>query len=168
MKSRQCVALSGVDAILKRLGRAGPVTEEAGMTIWARAASGATAALMLATWVFAQAAPSASGGWVATPAAGATSTDAYVTIENPTMYEVFVIKVTSDAAGAAEIAEGPGDAAKTIRELPVPAYGSAELKPGALRIRLKDLNRPLKDGDSVGLILMTDGGVAIKVGAIVK
>jgi periplasmic copper chaperone A len=138
------------------------------MKIWAPVASGAMAALMLATWVSAQAAPSASGGWVATPAAGATSTDAYVTIENPTMYEVFVIKVTSDAAGAAEIADGPGDAPKTIRELPVPAYGSAELKPGALRILLKDLNRPLKEGDSVGLVLTTDGGVVIKVTAGVK
>jgi hypothetical protein len=138
------------------------------MRLWARVASGAVAALMLATWVSAQAAPSASGGWVAMPAAEATTTDAYVTIENPTMYEVFVIKVTSDAAGAAEIVEGPGDAAKTMRELPVPAYGSAELKPGALRIRLKDLNRPLKEGDTVGLILMTDGGVTIKVAASVK
>jgi copper(I)-binding protein len=141
--------------------------EEAGMGFWARVVSVA-APLVLSTWVSAQAAPSASGGWVAVPAAGATSTDAYVTIENPTMYEVFVVKVTTDAAGTAEIIDGPADAAKTMRELPVPAYGSTELKPGAIRIRLKDLKGPLKEGDSVGLVLTTDGGVAIKVTAAVK
>ena len=138
------------------------------MKVWTRVAGGVAVALMLTTWASAQAAPSASAGWVVAPAAGATSADAYVTIENPTMYEVFVVKVASDAAGAAEILDGPGDAATTIRELPVPAYGSAELKPGALRIRLKDLKQPLKEGDSVSLVLMTEGGVTMKVTAAVK
>ena len=138
------------------------------MSIGLRGSSVLLAIVVLGADLGAQAAPSASGAWVAAPAAGATSADAYVTIENPTMYEVFVVKVTSDAAGAAEIVDGPGDAAKTIRELPVPAYGSAELKPGALRIRLKDLKQPLKEGDSIGLVLMTEGGVTMKVAAAVK
>ena len=84
------------------------------------------------------------------------------------MYEVFIVAVTADAAGSAEILDGPADSAKTIKELSVPAYGSAELKPGAVRIRLKDLKRPLKEGDSVALTLTTDGGAIIKLTAPVK
>jgi periplasmic copper chaperone A len=116
----------------------------------------------------AQAAPTASGAWVAVPAAGASATDAYVVIENPTMYELFVLKVSADAAGSAEIVEGGADSGKAIKELAVPAYGSTELKPGAVRIRLKELKTALKAGDSVALTLTTDGGVVIKTAAIVK
>lgn len=118
--------------------------------------------------VSAQAAPSASDAWVAEPVAGATTADAYAVVENPSMYEVFVVSVTADAAGAAEIVEGPADVAKAVRELAVPAYGRAELKPGAVRIRLKDLKKPLKAGDSVALTLTTDGGAIIKVTAPVR
>jgi copper(I)-binding protein len=116
----------------------------------------------------AQNAPAASEAWVAEPAPGATTADAYAVIENPTMYEVFVVSVTADAAAAAEIVEGPADAARTVRELAVPSYGRAELKPGAIRIRLKELKKPLKVGDSVALTLTTDSGAEIKVSAEVR
>jgi len=112
--------------------------------------------------------PSVSDAWVAEPAAGATTADAYAVVENPSMYEVFVVSVTADAAGAAEIVEGPADGAKTVKELSVPAYGRAELKPGAVRIRLKDLKKPLKAGDTVALALTTDGGTTMKVSAEVR
>jgi copper(I)-binding protein len=116
----------------------------------------------------AQAGPAASDAWVAEPQPGATSADAFAVVENPTMYEVYIVSVTTDAAGAAEIVDGPADAARAVRELAVPAYGRAELKPGAVRIRLKDLKKPLKAGDSVALTLTTDGGAVIKVTAPVK
>ncbi len=127
-----------------------------------------TAVVAATVLTAAQAAPSASEAWVAEPPAGATATDAYVVVDNPTMYEVWVVSVATDAAGGAEIVEGPADAARSVKELSVPAYGRAELKPGAVRIRLKGLKRPLKAGDAVALTLTTDGGVAIKVSATVK
>lgn len=126
------------------------------------------AAMLSAPRLAAQAAPSASEAWVAEPAAGATSADAYAVIENPTMYEFFVVSVTADAAASAEIVEGSADAAKAIKELSVPSYGRAELKPGAIRIRLKELKKPLKAGDTVALTLTTDGGVTMKVSAEVR
>jgi len=116
----------------------------------------------------AQAGPTASDAWVAEPPAGATAADAFAVVENPTMYEVYIVSVTTDAAGAAEIVDGPADSARAVRELSVPAYGRAELKPGAVRIRLKDLKKPLKAGDSVALTLTTDGGATIKITAPVK
>ena len=115
-----------------------------------------------------QSGPSLSDAWVAEPAAGATTADAYAVIENPTMYEVFVVSVTADAAGAAEIVEGPADGGKAVKELSVPAYGRAELKPGAIRIRLKDLKKPLKAGETVALTLTTDGGATMKASAEVR
>ena len=126
------------------------------------------AGLLLLVGVSAQAPVTASSGWVMEPAAGATSTSAYAVIENPTMYEVYVVKVTTDAAASAEVADGPAAAPKAIRELSVPAYGRTELKPGGVHILLKDLKKPLKEGDAVDLTLTTDGGVLIKLTAAVK
>jgi copper(I)-binding protein len=116
----------------------------------------------------AQAQVGATGAWVLEPAAGATSTSAYAVIENPSMYQIYVVSVTTDAAGGADVATGPPDAVKPVPELSVPAYGQTELKPGGVHIRLKDLKKPLKEGDSVELTLTTDGGVVIKVTAPVK
>ena len=124
--------------------------------------------LAAASNLAAQAVPSASEAWVAEPAAGATAADVYAVIENPTMYEVFVVSVTADAAASAEIVEGVADAAKALKELSVPAYGRAELEPGAIHIRLKELKKPLKVGDTVALTLTTDGGVTMKVSAEVR
>lgn len=123
--------------------------------------------VVLGVSLAAQAGPTAADAWVAEPAAGATAADAYAVVENPSMYEIFVVSVTTDAAGAAEIVTG-ADAGTPVRELAVPAYGRAELTPGAVRIRLKDLKKPLKAGDSVELLLTTDGGTVIKVTATVK
>jgi hypothetical protein len=116
----------------------------------------------------AQAQVAATGAWVVEPAEGATSTSAYAVIENPSMYEIYVVSVTTDAAGTADVATGPPDAVKPVPELSVPAYGQTELKPGGVHIRLKDLKRPQKEGDSVELTLTTDGGVTIKVTAPVR
>lgn len=126
------------------------------------------AALLVAVDLSAQAPVTASSGWVMEPAAGATSTSAYAVIENPTMYEIYVTAVTTDAAASAEVADGPAAAPKAVRELAVPAYGRTELKPDGVRILLKDLKKPLKAGDAVDLTLTTDGGVVIKLTAAVK
>jgi len=133
-----------------------------------RAMSVAIVMTLAVAVVGAQGEPKASGGWVAEPDAGASAASAYVVIENPTMYDVYVISVTTDAAGSAEIAEGAGEAAKTIKDLTVPAYGSTELTPGGVHIRLKDLKKPITSGSSIDLTLTLDTGATIKVTAPVK
>ena len=115
-----------------------------------------------------QAGVSASAAWVQGPAEAGATASAFVVIENPTMYEVYVVSVAAAAtAGAAEIVRG-ADGAAAVPELAVPAYGQVELKPGDLHIRLKDLKQPLKAGDEVELTLTTDGGVTVTVSATVK
>ena len=41
-----------------------------------------------------------TSGWVNLPAAGATEAQAFLNIDNPTQYDVFLQKASSDAAGA--------------------------------------------------------------------
>lgn len=111
----------------------------------------------------------ASAGWMAEPAAGATSAAVYLEIDNPTMYDVYVVSATSDAAATVELREAvTATESKATKELTVPAYGSVALKPDGLHLLLKDLTRALKKGDSVSLTLKTDGGVTLKVAAIVR
>jgi len=117
-----------------------------------------------------QASVTASGGWIAEPPPDATATSGYVAIENPTMYDVYVVSVTSDAAGRLEFREAvPGDnQSKTVKVLTVPAYGTVDLAPNGVHLLLLDLKRPLKAGDTVSLTLTTDAGVTMKVAAVVR
>lgn len=106
----------------------------------------------------------ASDAWVAAPAPGASSASAYAVIENPTMYEVYMVKIEADAAQSAAIVESSAP----VAELAVPSFGSTTLEPGKLHIELKDLKKVLKEGDRVMLTLTTDQGTAIKVEAPVR
>ncbi len=105
-----------------------------------------------------------TSAWVAEPAPGATTTTAYAVLENPTMYDVYVVKVLADAAAGARIVES----GTPVPELAIPSFGSTTLEPGKAYIELTDLNRPLRDGDRVVLTLTTDQGAAVKVEAPVR
>lgn len=118
----------------------------------------------------AQPAPSVVSAWVAAPAAGATSAVAYVAVNNPTMYDIYITAASTDAAGSVELrmpGAGGGEPA-VVKEFTVPAYGSTAAEAAAPHLRLADLKRPLKAGDTVALTLQTDGGVTLKVAATVK
>jgi copper(I)-binding protein len=109
----------------------------------------------------AQTAPTASDATVV--ASGATA-NVYLVVNNPTMYDVYVMSATSDAAGKVELYA----ADKAVENLTVAAYGSLELKAGGMFLRLSDLKRELKAGESVTVTLTTDGGAAIAATATVK
>jgi copper(I)-binding protein len=121
-------------------------------------------ALAFSVALAAQPAVSASDGWIALPAAGATSAAAYATIQNPTMYDIYVVSAAADVAGKIEFRDGD----KPAKDLTVPSFGSLELKSGEASMLLMDLKRPLKAGETVELTLRTDGGITLKVSAAVK
>jgi periplasmic copper chaperone A len=106
--------------------------------------------------------PTASDAWASPPANGAVAV--YATINNPTMYDLYLVSGTSDAAGKVELIS----ADKPVANITVPAYGSAELKPGAAYLRLSELNRDIKAGEQLTVTVETDGGVTIPIAAIVK
>ncbi|MEO8678776.1 MAG: copper chaperone PCu(A)C [Vicinamibacterales bacterium] len=111
-----------------------------------------------------QPAVSATDGWIAAPAAGATTAAAYVTIQNPTMYDIYVVSASAEVAGKIEFRDGD----KPAKDLTVPSFGSLELKSGESSMVLMELKRPLQAGETIELTLRTDGGLSLKVAALVK
>ena len=87
----------------------------------------------------------------------------YAMLTNPTMYDAYVQSGASDA-GKVELREG-GKATSTIT---IPAYGSVELKADGPFVLVSELKSQPKAGDTINLKLMTDGGVAIAIAAVVK
>ena len=118
-------------------------------------------ATLLLLPVHAQPSLTASDAWFAAAADGAA---AYLTIENPTMYDIYVTSASSDAAARVELLEK----GKVVKNLTVPAYSSLELKPDGPYLRLLDLKKPLEVGATVNLSIETDGGITVKVSGPVK
>ena len=117
--------------------------------------------LLLNLPVLAQPTPTASNATVVTADATAS---VYLTVNNPTMYDIYVVSATSDVAGKVEIYTGD----KAVNDLTVSSYGSVELKAGGSFLRLSELKRGLKAGESVKVTMMTDGGISILAVATVK
>ena len=118
-------------------------------------------ALLLFSLTFLQKDPTASDAWAQVH--GATVA-VYATVNNPSMYDVYIVSAKSNAAAKIELLNGE----KPVTSVTVPAYGSAELKPGAMFVRLSELKGELKAGEEVKLTLETDGGVSIEIAAILK
>jgi|SRR6185436_13557976 len=120
--------------------------------------------LAAATFVAQEKRPTASNGWLKTPAAGETQTTAFVTIENPGMYEVNVTSAKSDAADTIALRDG----GRAVTFINVPAFGTTEMTQSGAHLLLLGLKRPLKDGDTVTLTLGTDVDVTLTVTAAVR
>ena len=123
-----------------------------------------TAALvaLLNLIVYAQKDPTASDAWASPPTNGSVAV--YATINNPTMYDVYLVSGKSESAAKVEFV----NADKPVPNITVPAYGSVELKPGAAYLRLLELKRDVKAGDQLAVTIETDGGITIAVAAVVK
>ena len=115
--------------------------------------------------------PAASAGWVKTPAPGETTAMAFATINNPTMYDVYFTSGTTDAAGSVQLrdkSKGADQKAQTITFIIVPAYGSLAMDQNGVYLLLQNLKRPLKDGETVTLMLSTSDGAKLQVPAAVR
>jgi len=119
--------------------------------------------LLLLSLIFAQPAITVSDAWLAESAAGGTAAVS-LTINNPTMYDIYVVKATSDAAGTIELRDG----GKSVKEITVPSFGFAELTASGPHLVLMELKQALKVGENVTLTLMTDGGITVVTTAVVK
>ena len=118
--------------------------------------------MLLNLIVYAQKDPTVSDAWAATLPDGSVAI--YATINNPTMYDVYLVSGKSESAGKVELISGD----KPVLTITVPAYGSTELTRGTAFVRLSELKREIKAGRPLELTLETDGGVAIAIAAIVK
>jgi periplasmic copper chaperone A len=116
-------------------------------------------------------APSASDAWVKLPAAGDTTASAFVSVDNPTMYDIYLASATADVAGKVEFRQADASGAlkpDVVKNVTVPAYGSLELDAKGTRLVLSELKRPLKEGETVNLTLSILYGPTLQVPATVK
>jgi copper(I)-binding protein len=107
-----------------------------------------------------------TSGWVKLPPAGATQAEAYLVIDNPTQYDVFLQKAASDAAGVVEFRA----AGKTepLTFVTVPAYESLEMSAKGTYLLLRDLKKPLAAGATVPISVFNDRGTPLTFEAVVK
>ena len=97
---------------------------------------------------------------------------AFMTLHNHGMDEKILVKVHSDAAGAAELhnhimADGMMKM-RRIDTIVVPGHGQVELKPGGLHIMLIGLSRNLQVGEQVTIDLEFADGEHLTVNAPVQ
>ena len=97
---------------------------------------------------------------------------AYLVIQNSGAAEDRLLSVESDIAKTIELHEtqesGGMLAMSPVPNIPVPANGRTELKPGGLHVMLIGLNRELKAGDKVQLTLNFEKAGKVPVTAEVK
>ena len=136
---------------------------------------GLTAIVTLLAGVTAQAGqqqePSASSGWVKLPASGEATASAFVSIDNPTMYDIFLASASADVAGKVEFRQADATGAlkpDAMKNVTVAAYGSLEMDPKGVQLVLSELKRPLKEGETVTLSVSILYGATLKVPATVR
>jgi hypothetical protein len=105
--------------------------------------------------------------WVKVPEAGAKSTTAYVTVNNPGMYAIYLVSGTSDVAGKIEFQDA-SKANATQEDVSVIAYDSTYMNPKGVHMLLSDLKKDLKEGDTVHITLKTELGIPVEIDAKVK
>jgi len=108
-----------------------------------------------------------AGGWVKVPEAGAKSTVAFVTVNNPGMYAIYLVSGTSDVAGKIEFRDASKNNA-VQEDITVLAYDSTYMDPKGIHVYLSDLKKELKEGDTVYMTLKTELGLPVEVEAKVK
>ena len=116
-----------------------------------------------------QKAVSASDAWIKLPAAGDTMTTAFAVIDNPTMYDVYLVSASSAIAGDVMFGDASTAGNDTpVKEITATAYGKTELTPKGVHLILKGLKRPLTAGETVSITVVTDSGAAIGLSATVR
>jgi copper(I)-binding protein len=96
----------------------------------------------------------------------------YVTLTNPGAVADALVSASSDAAKAVELHEVKHEGGvmkmRPVSNIPVPAHGKTELKPGGYHIMLVGLTRDLKPGEQVSVTLKFERGGEVRVDAPIK
>jgi copper(I)-binding protein len=135
----------------------------------------ATIALVGATAVATAQSPAAatlevSGAWARTSPMMELAGAAFMTIQNTGTTDDALVGATSPASNVVELHETTDDGTgqmtmMPVESIPVPAGGTAELKPGSFHIMLIDLVAPLEAGAIVPLTLTFQSGATLEVEA---
>ena len=103
---------------------------------------------------------------------GARSGGAYFTIENRGGQADRLLRVTTTAAGSAEIhsmtMDGNVMKMRAVASVDIPPHAATALKPGGYHVMLLDLKQPLAAGQTVPLTLTFEKAGAVEVPARVE
>lgn len=112
-----------------------------------------------------------SDAWVRNPPISDQPNAAYLVIQNNGAADQ-LLSVTSDIAQTIELHESMESGGmmqmSPVPNIPIPANGTVELKPGGFHLMLIGLTRPVKTGDKVQLTLNFEKAGKIPVTAEVK
>jgi copper(I)-binding protein len=109
----------------------------------------------------------ASDGWIKLPAAGETGAMAFANINNPGMYDAYIVSGTSDVAEKVELRDAKkGNAAAD--DVTLVHYETTSLHAGGQYLFLSGLKRPLKEGEKIWISLKLDTNETVDVEATVK
>ncbi len=112
-----------------------------------------------------------SDAWVRTPPLADQPSAAYLVIQNNGATDK-LLSVTSDVAQMIELHQstesGGMMSMSPVPNIPIPANGKVELKPGGFHMMLMNLTRPLKTGDRVQFTLNFETAGKILVTADVR
>ena len=109
----------------------------------------------------------ATDAWIKLPAAGETSAVAFASVENPGMYAIYLLTATSDVATKVEY-RNASKAGAALEEVSVDAYATTYMDPKGIHMVLTGLKRPLKEGETITIMLKTEMGIPVEVSALVK
>jgi copper(I)-binding protein len=126
------------------------------------------AALIVVAPLVQQKVPTATKAWIKAPAAGETTATAFLVVDNPTMYDVYLTSAATDVAERVQFQKIVNSKTEPTEFFLAPAYGSVELTPDGVRMVLIGLKKPLNPGDKVTLTLTTDNSLEIGVEAEVR
>ena len=107
-----------------------------------------------------------SSGWVKLPAAGAMQTEAFLSVDNPRAYDATLQAPASDVAGTVEFHRAGQN--EPVQFVIVPAYESLDMNANGTYLMLRNLKRPLSEGDKVQLSVTMETNATLTVEAIVK
>jgi copper(I)-binding protein len=99
--------------------------------------------------------------------AGGSAT-AFLTVENGTMYEVYLVGASTEMADSVELMQYSADSTAPVKEVAIPAFDRLEMSSQSVFMKLTDLKRPLKPGENITITLRTDSGEELSAAATVK
>jgi copper(I)-binding protein len=106
-----------------------------------------------------------SDAWIqATP----TEASAFAIVENGTMYDVYLVGASSDVAASVQLVQTTGGKTTPVKEVAVASFDRLQMSPDGTFLKLLQLKRPLKTGESITITLQTDAGEQLPVTAVVK
>jgi copper(I)-binding protein len=105
-------------------------------------------------------------GWVQTEPGNEAK--AFITVTNGTMYDVYLVGASSEAATTVELKQMADGKPVPAKDVAIPSFDRLQMSPKNIFVSLVGLKRTLKTGESVTIVLTTDAGEQLSAAATVK